>query len=91
MRVYGDDARLGADELVEVLDVAGDYLVLSVFAQQQRLDDAQAVGHVLGSTVGPRLVLERGLVDEGLAVLVRDGGGEHLLPDAVPPLARLCV
>ena len=65
---------LWSNKSIELIDVANNDIVLAVLAQQKSLDNAETVRHILGTTVGPRFVVESSLVEECVAVLLRDRG-----------------
>ena len=52
VRRNGDDARIRADELVEIVRVATDDVVGLEAAQQRGLEHAHTGGHVFGRTIG---------------------------------------
>ena len=80
----------GPNKAFELIDITDDDVLYAGLAQQQRLNHAQAIRHVLRAPVGPCFVFEGFLVEESLAVLLGDCRRKHLLPDTVFPLASLC-
>ena len=74
VRMNRQDLGLGPDKLFQILAVANDDVIFGVFAQQQRLDHAQAVRHILGAAIRPRVVNQGFRIDEGLAEFGWDGG-----------------
>src|SRR5882762_1344128 len=79
--------RLGANKFFKLIHIAGNYVFFPVFPQQQGLHHTQAIGHILRPAVWPRFVLKRNLIEDCVAEFVWDGGRQHLLPDAMAPLA----
>ena len=90
MSVNGQHPGFRTDKFLKVINVTSDNVFFGVFPQQQRLNHAQTVGHILGPSIRPGFVLKRDLVEECVAEFLGNGSGHHLLPDAVPPFAGFC-
>ncbi len=49
----GYDFGLGADEFLEILEIADDHFLFRIIPQQQGLDHSQSIRHILGTPVRP--------------------------------------
>ena len=89
VRVNRDYFSFRTNKLFQVFEIANDHVVFRVFAEQQSLNHSQAIGNILGTSIGPRLVDQSSGIDPLMAVLGGNGCRKHLLQNAVLPLARL--
>src|SRR5205809_6407106 len=87
VRMDGNGFRLRPDEFIKVVVVTNHDVFFRILAEQKRLDHAQSVGNILGSTIRPRFIFERLFGYPPFSKLRGNRRREHLFPDTVVPLA----